>query len=107
MRENELIRRIMLRASEQGARLWRNNIGRMQTADGRWVQYGVCSPGGSDLIGFTPLEIFPSHVGSTLAIFTAIEAKTGRLKPTHEQESFLRAVEQAGGIARVVREGDV
>lgn len=106
MREGELIRRIMLQASEQGARLWRNNCGQMQTADGRWVRYGVCNPGGSDLIGFTPHVVVPSDVGRSLAIFTAIEAKTGRLKPTHEQESFLAAVERAGGIARVVRDSE-
>lgn len=103
MRESELIRRILLQASEQGARLWRNNCGMLQDAQGRWVRYGVCNPGGSDLIGFTPRVI----AGERVAIFTAIEAKTGRLKPTHEQESFLAAVERAGGIARVVREGEV
>lgn len=107
MREPELIRRILLAQSERGARLWRNNVGVLQDKEGRFVRYGVCSPGGSDLLGWTPVEILPSHVGTTLAIFTAIEAKTGRLKPTHEQESFLAAVERAGGIARVVREGEV
>lgn len=102
MREGELIRRILLQASEQGARLWRNNCGMLQDAQGRWVRYGVCNPGGSDLIGFTPRII----AGEQVAVFTAIEAKTGRLRPTHEQESFLAAVERAGGIARVVRESD-
>ncbi len=99
MREGELIRRILLQASESGARLWRNNCGMLQDAQGRWVRYGVCNPGGSDLIGWTPVN--------GVAVFTAIEAKTGRLKPTHEQESFLAAVERAGGIARIVRETDV
>ncbi len=106
MREGELIRRILLQASESGARLWRNNCGMLQDAQGRWVRYGVCNPGGSDLLGFTPYIVLASDVGRTLAVFTAIEAKTGRLKPTHEQESFLAAVERAGGIARVVREGE-
>ncbi len=102
MREAELIRRILLQASESGARLWRNNCGMLQDKEGRWIKYGVCNPGGSDLIGFTPRVI----AGVPVAVFTAIEAKTGRLKPTHEQESFLAAVERAGGIARVVREGE-
>lgn len=101
MREGELIRRIMLQASENGARLWRNNCGMLQDKEGRWIKYGVCNPGGSDLIGFTPRII----AGEQVAIFTAVEAKTGRLKPTHEQESFLAAVERAGGVALVVREG--
>lgn len=107
MREPELIRRILLQASEQGARLWRNNCGMLQDKDGRWVRYGVCNPGGSDLIGWTPYTVLAADIGRSLPLFTAIEAKTGRLKPTHEQESFLRAVERAGGIARVVREGEV
>lgn len=107
MREPELIRRILLRSSEQGARLWRNNCGMLQDKEGRWVRYGVCNPGGSDLLGFSPHLVVPSDIGRTLAIFTAIEAKTGRLRPTHEQQSFLDAVERAGGIARVVRESDV
>lgn len=110
MREGELIRNILLQASERGARLFRNNTGRgwvgqvvAQTPDTitlrnyRPLHAGLIV-GGSDLIGWTP------HDGR--AIFTAIEAKTGRLKPTHEQESFLAAVERAGGIARVVREGE-
>ncbi len=107
MREGELIRRIMLAESERGTRLWRNNCGALQDKDGRWVKYGVCNPGGSDLLGFTPYIVLASDVGRTLAIFTAIEAKTGTLNPTAEQAAFLRAVEKAGGIARVVREGEV
>lgn len=107
MREGDLIRRIMLDASERGVRLWRNNVGQLQDLHGRIVRYGVCNPGGADLIGFSPSVIMPTDVGQRVAIFTAIEAKTGRLKPTHEQESFLAAVERAGGIARVVRETDV
>ncbi len=110
MREGELIRHILLQASEQGARLFRCNTGKgwvgqiiSQTPElitlrnYRHFNAGLVN-GGSDLIGWTP-------VGDR-AIFTAIEAKTGRLKPTHEQESFLAAVERAGGIAKVVRETD-
>lgn len=108
MREGELIRRILLQASENGARLFRNNTGTgwvgeivsrspsiLVLQNYRPLHAGLCV-GGSDLVGWTPRD--------GAAIFTAIEAKTGRLKPTHEQESFLAAVERAGGIARVVRE---
>ncbi len=115
MREPELIRRIQLQASERGDRLFRCNTGKgwvgqivSQTPElitlknYRPLNAGLVN-GGSDLIGWSPREI----AGTQVAIFTAIEAKTGRLKPTHEQESFLRAVERAGGIARVVRESDV
>lgn len=111
MREPELIRRILLQSSERGARLFRNNTGTgwvgevvsrnptvLVLQNYRPFHSGLCV-GSADLIGWTPVD--------GAAIFTAIEAKTGRLKPTHEQESFLRAVEAAGGIARVVREGEV
>lgn len=110
MREPELIRRILLQASEQGTRLFRNNTGfgwvgeiarktptEITLRNYRPFHAGL-TVGGSDLIGWTPRD--------GAAIFTAIEAKTGRLKPTHEQESFLAAVERAGGIARVVRESE-
>jgi len=110
MREGELLRRILLQSSEQGARLFRNNTALGWVGDVvsrspsvlvlqnyRPLRAGLCV-GGSDLIGWTPRD--------GIAVFTAIEAKTGRLKPTHEQESFLAAVERAGGIARVVRETD-
>jgi len=106
-KEGALINAIRLEASKCGARLFRNNVGTLQTAEGRYVQYGIGGVGGADIVGWTPVTITPEHVGRTLAIFTAIEAKTGRLKPTHEQESFLQAVERAGGIARVVRESDM
>ncbi len=110
MREPELLRRILLRSSEQGARLFRNNTGAGWVGDVvsksptilvlqnyRPFHSGLCV-GSSDLIGWTPVN--------GAAVFTAIEAKTGRLKPTHEQESFLLAVTRAGGIARVVRDSD-
>lgn len=119
MREGELIRRILLKASESGVRLFRNNTGvgwvgtvvtktpRLIVLKDYRIMHAGLVVGGSDLVGWTPVEIHQGHVGTTRAIFTAIEAKTGRLKPTHEQESFLAAVERAGGIARVMREGDV
>lgn len=111
MREPELIRHILLQASADGARLFRNNtaqgwVGQVvsQTAETltlrnyRPLHAGLVI-GGSDLIGWTPR--------SGVAVFTAYEVKTGRQRPTKEQESFLAAVESAGGIARVVREGEV
>jgi len=110
MREGELIRRILLQASESGARLFRCNTGKgwvgqvvSQTPElitlrnYRPLNAGLVN-GGSDLIGWTPVN--------DVAVFTAIEAKTGRLKPTHEQEMFLAAVERAGGIAKVVRDSE-
>lgn len=119
MREPELIRRILLQASADGVRLFRNNtaqgwVGQVVSQNAETITLRNYRPlhaglviGGSDLIGWSPREIHQGHVGTRLAIFTAYEVKTGRQRPTKEQESFLAAVESAGGIARVVREGEV
>lgn len=100
---DELNEPIMLRASALGHRLWRNNSGlaRYKNDDGsmRSVKYGVAAPGGSDLIGFTRVTITPDMVGDTVAIFTAVEAKTGDIGLTKEQRQFLAMVRNLGGIA--------
>lgn len=71
------------------------------------VRYGVCNPGGSDLIGWTPRIIMPDMIGLQFAIFTAIETKVGKRKATDEQANFLCVLKEAGGIAVLSRELDV
>lgn len=95
--------RLWLGAHAPHIRLFRNNSGVAFHADGSRVVYGVASPGGADLIGWTTVTVTPAHVGRPLAVFTAAEVKTpaGRLSPA--QRTFLAAVEAAGGIAAVVR----
>ena len=85
-------------------RLFRNNRGLFYTLDRkRQVQAGLSAKGSSDLIGWKNTVITADMVGQTVPIFTAIEVKTdtGRLKP--EQQHFIDAVKQAGGIAGVAR----
>lgn len=91
MKETNIQQACRLEASRLGAILWRNNIGKLEDKTGRWVTYGVCNPGGSDLIG-----IYKGR-------FVAMEIKLPGKKPTNEQENFLRIVKQNGGIAGVVR----
>ena len=86
--------------------MFRNNIGAYKMPDGRWVQYGVCNPGGSDLIGWTPVIVTPDMVGQRVAVFTAVENKTIRGKTTSAQENFIEQVLKAGGIAGVCRSAD-
>jgi hypothetical protein len=88
---------VLLGASGLGCRLARNNSGVAFHQDGSVVRYGVF-PGGSDLIGWSPLLITPEHVGITVAIFTAIEAKTRTVSLTKPQRDFLDIVNRAGGI---------
>lgn len=100
--ESQLLYRLLVRCSALGARIFRNNVGRLKDRNGRWVQYGLCV-GSSDLIGYLPVTITPEHVGQTLAVFVAIEAKsdTGTLRP--EQRQFLKVVQQHGGLVCVAR----
>jgi hypothetical protein len=105
MSETHLVRRLMLAATERGARLFRNNVGQYTAESGHTVRYGLC-PGSSDLIGWTPHTITAADVGRTVAIFTAVEAKTLRGKPTDAQINFVHAVQAAGGYAVIARSTD-
>lgn len=98
-KEGELNETLMLEASRLGGRLWRNNSGVAFHKDGSVVAYGVASPGGSDLMGFTVVEITADMVGRKVAVFTAVESKTGKQKPRKDQQDFLDMVERKGGIA--------
>lgn len=99
--ENNLIKEILL-ALPVTVRLFRNSTGAAVLRDGRFVRYGLCV-GSSDLIGWTTREITPQMVGSKVAVFTAIEAKTEDVKTTKEQKNFLDRVSAAGGIAIEIR----
>lgn len=92
MTEPALIREILTAASRVGARLFRNNVGQLQDIEGRWIRYGVCNPGGSDLIGWT-----------ADGRFLAIEVKAGRTVTTSQQIRFVEAVAKAGGVGIIAR----
>jgi hypothetical protein len=78
-----------LAASERGARVFRNNTGKLQDKTGRWVDFGLCV-GSSDLIGLT-------QDGR----FLAIEVKRPGEKATQAQERFIEMVNSMGGVAFV------
>lgn len=86
--------------------MFRNNVGAYRDETGRVIRYGVGNPGGSDLIGWTPVTITPDMVGRTVAVFTAVEVKTPKGKPTEAQINFLHQVKQSGGIAGIARSAD-
>lgn len=102
MSESVLLRRVQVALAALHVRLFRNNVGRLQARDGRYVTYGLC-PGSSDLIGWTPVTITHSMVGHTVPLFTAIEVKSPLGRLTSEQSRFLETVRRAGGIGAVVR----
>lgn len=103
--ETELQQRIRLAVGAlPGFRAWRNNSGKLpDPRTGRWVQFGVASPGGSDLIGYRSITITPDMVGRKVAIFTALEIKTPTGRATPEQRRFIEHIRAAGGIAGIVR----
>lgn len=117
--ESNLMRRIQVKLSFAGARLFRNNValgwvgkphrvagpttvqiypGDVLLHQARPLYAGLCV-GSSDLIGWMPVTITPAMAGRTLAVFTACEVKTETGKPTVEQTDFINAVRNAGGIA--------
>jgi hypothetical protein len=103
--ETDLQQRIRLAVGAlPGFRLWRNNSGKLpDPRTGRWVQFGVASPGGSDLIGYRSITITPDMVGRTVAVFTAVEIKTDTGRATPAQRHFIDHIRRAGGISAIVR----
>lgn len=91
--ESILMHQIQMKASEMGWRLFRNNIGSYKRG-GAYIKYGVCNPGGSDLIGFTDQ-----------GRFVAVECKVGT-PTTDAQKRFLMAVIKAGGIGIIAHSVD-
>jgi hypothetical protein len=103
MNEQLIQQHIRLALSKAGSRVFRNNQGGYKDATGRWVRYGVANPGGSDLIGWTPVKITPDMLGKTLAVFTAVEVKGPKTKISPEQTNFIDRVKIDGGLAGVAR----
>jgi len=105
--ETEIQQQIRLQCSRGPVRLWRNNSGSLpDPRTGRYVTFGVGSPGGSDLIGYRKVTITPEMVGQEIPIFAAIEVKTPRGKASKQQEAFIEHIRNAGGIAGIARSVD-
>lgn len=126
MKESELLKQVLLAATNLGYRLFRNNVakgwigkteyithaktvtvypGDKIIRQGRRLNSGLCV-GSSDLIGFKTVTIDQSLVGSKIAQFTAFETKVNKRKTTPEQDAFLNAINFMGGIGKVVRDTD-
>ena len=101
--EKDIERSLILHASQCGATIFKNNVGKLRDERGNIVMFGLCK-GSSDLIGWTPITITPEMVGSKIAVFTAIEVKlnkNGKYKATDDQKRFIDAVKRNGGYAGV------
>jgi hypothetical protein len=73
----------------------------VQLADTARVRFGL-TPGSFDLVGWKPLTITADMVGTTIAQFATVDAKTkGYKRLSPEQKMWARAVKKAGGYAGV------
>ena len=70
------------------------------------MQFGVGSPGGSDLIGYRRVRVTEEMVGQEIAQFAAVEVKTPRGRVRPEQQQFINHVLSAGGVAGIARSVD-
>lgn len=115
--ETAYMQRVQRELSDIGVTTFRNNVGqyvarsecphchgeleqqRVMAHGERVIRYGVCNPGGHDLLGWKPVIIQPDQVGKKLAVFTSVETKVGRNRLTPPQVNFRDQVRLAGGIA--------
>jgi hypothetical protein len=115
MTEADIQAAIMLNLGRGETRIFRNHVARGFTGEvfksdsqytiiknARRASFGLCV-GSSDCIGFRKLIVTPEMVGTTLAVFTAIEVKSATGRPTPEQVAFIRVIQQAGGFAGIAR----
>lgn len=89
-----------------GSILFRNRRGMARLEDGGMFPYGLGPNGFPDNCGYTPMKITESMIGKTVAIFTAIEAKTesGVLAP--HQAAVIQELKERGCIAGVATKAD-
>jgi len=123
MSEANIMRRLQVYITKLGARVLRNNVGMAWTGTPQHIRvpttiilyagdlilresvpikFGL-GVGSSDLIGWQPFTITQAMVGKKFARFTAVEVKTETGRVTPEQQDFISAVNDAGGIAGVIR----
>jgi len=112
--EGTVQQEVQLQARYEDCHLMRNNSGALKDETGRLVRYGLGNVSkqhndqikSSDLIGFTKKVITPEMVGSTVAVFTAIEVKAEKWKEEKKfnkresaQNNFINWIKLNGGIA--------
>jgi hypothetical protein len=91
MTEHEIQNSIRLKLSELGYAVFRANVGKFQTKDGRWFDTGL-PKGFSDLFAIKNGKIY------------FLEVKTPTGKPTAEQLNFLAVMrDRYGCVTGIVR----
>lgn len=67
------------------------------------IRVVVGFPGLADLGGWRSVVVTPEMVGQRIAVYVALEVKTPRGRVKDDQQRFIHAVNEAGGIGSVVR----
>lgn len=121
--EADFMRRCMKRATELGARLFRNNVGKAWIGKDEEIRatktvlvhkgdvvirqarrfHAGLAEGSGDLIGFVPVVITPEMVGTTIAQFASPETKSATGRATTDQKAWMAMVIRFGGLAGIVR----
>lgn len=74
---------VRLEATRKGCRLWRNNVGAGELADGSFLRWGLANDSkemnknvkSGDLIGIAPRRVEQQHVGQVWGVFLSREIK--------------------------------
>lgn len=83
--------------------VWRQQSGMFRQLTPPHTPIRVGQVGQSDLGGIVAVTITPEMVGKTIGVAVQMELKTETGRPTREQLGWGRAVQQRGGVFRVVR----
>ena len=91
MNEDQVTDSYLVKVSQLGWRLLRNNSGAFKTPEGRWIRFGLGNISkehnkrykSADYIGIKPVLITPDMVGTTIGQFASVELKgtTGKIEP--------------------------
>lgn len=93
--ETNIMNKIMLKMSEKGWLVWRNQVGLFKTMDGtRTVPIGV--KGSADIFSVKPTVITQDMVGQTVGIFVAVEVKTATGRQSEPQKNWQKVAESKG-----------
>lgn len=113
--QSQRLNRIRSFAVTVNGRLFRNNVGEAWAGKSKWIdplkkilqlinpsriKYGL-TVGSSDLIGWKTVTVTQDMVGTNIAVFWAVEEKTGKDELSEEQANFLNQVVLFGGIAEI------
>lgn len=117
---NEVMKPAMLALSRAGAVVFRHNVAQGVVGAVEWIKglrrqvwvspgdavvrgarvlHAGLINGGSDLIGWRSVVVTQEMVGKRIAVFLAVETKAETGRKRTEQETFVKNVSEAGGIA--------